>query len=125
MAGPIRIRFGSPTNGRQISEAVNAATILEIARAGANRVKGRVSHPSAQALKAESRGSRRADIAGTRGGPGIIRPVRARALYWPGASHPVAFVRGVGFEPLIKAEVGRVTTADIDLSPISAAATGG
>lgn len=119
----VGVRFGRPIGARQIAEAVNAATILEIAKAGIKRTQRRISHPSVNALQAETRGARRADIFGWRGGPRTIRPVSKKALYWPGARHPVAFVKGAGFGPLIIAETRRVTTADIDMGAISAAAT--
>lgn len=123
MPGPIRIRFGSPVGGSQLAQRVNAATIKEIANAGIKRTQRRRNHPATAGLSAQNRGSKRADIVGNRGGPGIIRPVSKRALYWPGARHPVAFVRGTGFEPLILSETRKVVTGDINMAAISAAAS--
>lgn len=121
MPGPIRIRIGRVEGFGPVAQRVNAATIKEIAKAGIERTQRRRSHPSTNALKAENRGSKRADIVGSRGGPGIIRPVSKRALYWAGAAHPVAFVNGVGFGPLITSETRKVGTGDIDMGAISAA----
>jgi hypothetical protein len=117
----VRVRFGPVEGASRITQRVNAALIKEIANAGIRRTQGRRSHPATAALTAQNRGSRRADIVGPRGGPGIIRPVRKQALYWPGAAHPYARVNGVGFEPLIEAETGRVGTGDINMGAISAA----
>lgn len=124
MAGPIQVRIGTPTGTAQLVQRVNAAVIKEIANAGIKRTQRRRSHPATNGLKAENRGAKRADIVGSRGGPGIIRPVTKRALYWAGAAHPVAFVNGTGFGPLIEAETRRVTTGDINMGAISAAAEG-
>lgn len=121
MPGPIRLRIGPIQNASQVAQRVNAATIKEIANAGIKRTQRRRSHPATNALTAQNRGSKRADIVGSRGGPGIIRPVTKQALYWAGAAHPVAFVNGTGFGPLITSETQKVSTGDINMSAISAA----
>lgn len=118
----VRVRFGAVQGASKLAQRVNAATIKEIANAGIRRTQARRQHPATRALTAQNRGSKRADIVGPRGGPGIIRPVVKKALYWPGAPHPFASVNGKGFEPLIEAETGRVGTGDINLAAISAAA---
>lgn len=118
----VRVRFGRPDGAARVAQLINAATIKEIAKAGIERTQARKSHPATNSLRAENRGSKRADIVGSRGGPGVIRPVSKRALYWSGAPHPFALVRNsAGFEPLIIAETQRVTTGDINMSAISAA----
>lgn len=117
----VRIRFGRIEGGSRIAQRLNAALIKEIANAGIKRTQKRRSHPALAALSAQNRGSKRADIVGSRGGPGIIRPVSKRALYWSGAPHPFASVNGKGFEPLIESETRKVSTGDINLSAISAA----
>lgn len=117
----VRVKFGPVEGSSRIVQRVNAAVIKEIANAGIRRTQGRRQHPATAALTAQNRGAKRADIVGPRGGPGIIRPVTKRALYWPGAAHPYAKVNGVGFEPLIEAETGRVGTGDISLGAIAAA----
>lgn len=113
MAGPdVRIRFGNPKGVADVAAQIRAQVIEQVAQATVERVQARVDHPAAQTLRARSVNQWSAEIDGPRGGPGPIRPVRARALRFV-ASGAVVFakrVMGTGLGPLIEAEAKRVST---------------
>lgn len=127
MATRTRVVFGTPTGFAEVEAQVRAAVVKRAAEAGVKRVQGRLratGHPSGYAIAAglSVAGTNQwsATISGSRGGPGIIRPGAVtgrpnhkRALYWPGAAHPVRGVNGKGIGPLVEAEVKRVETIDV------------
>lgn len=87
-----------------------------IAEQVVQRVQARVQHPAAQTLKAVGVNQYSASVQGSRGGPGIIRPVRAKALRFVGRGGVVfaKSVNGAGFLPLIVAEGSRISQVDAD-----------
>lgn len=129
---PIRanVRRSGPTTGdadarRQIREEVARA----VGEATIRRVRKRIQdHPAgveaANGMTVES-GFGQATIVSQHGNPGVI-PARRdaqgfsrwgkRFMWWPGARHPVRFVRNYkGLRPLLEAEMSRVTTSEIDV----------
>lgn len=67
-------------------------------------------------------------IVSEHGNPGVI-PARRdsqglsrwgkRAMWWPGARHPVRFVRNYkGLRPLLEAEMSRVSASDVDVDAV-------
>lgn len=68
-------------------------------------------------------GAGRATILSQMGNPGVIPASRnpagfsrwgKRFMWWPGARHPVKWVRRYkGLRPLLEAEMSRVTTRDV------------
>lgn len=129
---PIRanVRRSGPTTGdadarRQIREEVARA----VGEATIRRVRKRIqNHPAgveaANAMTVES-GYGQATIVSQHGNPGVIPASRdaqgfsrwgKRFMWWPGARHPVRFVRNYkGLRPLIEAEMSRVSTSEIDV----------
>lgn len=115
MAG-VRVRFGRPEGMREVEAALGAQLTRAMAETVIERVKSRVKHPAADSLVAVGVNQHAADIRGTRGGPGIIRPVRAKALRFVSRSGQVVFakeVNGAGLLPLIVAEGERVSQTDV------------
>lgn len=129
---PIRanVRRSGPTTGdadarRQIREEVARA----VGEATIRRVRKRIQdHPAgveaANAMTVES-GYGQATIVSQHGNPGVI-PARRdaqgfsrwgkRFMWWPGARHPVRFVRNYkGLRPLLEAEMSRVSTSEVDV----------
>lgn len=117
MAGGARVnvRLGQIDTGTVPDDLLRAVTD-EVARATVRRVKKRVKHPSVRGMSVRRVNQYAVDVTGVPG-PGIIRPVRKRALYWPGADHPVRSVNSPGMGPLVRAEAGRVTERDLNLPP--------
>lgn len=114
MAG-VSVQFGRPVGMEQVSAAVGAQLSRGIAEQVVERVQKRVSHPAAASLRAVGVNQYAATITGPRGGPGIIRPVRAKALRFVGRSGGVVFakqVNGAGLLPLIVAEGERISNTD-------------
>jgi hypothetical protein len=89
-----------------------------VAVAARKRAQARVDAPYLRDLSAQITGPTSFRLTAARGGPQVIRPRRKRALFWPGAPHPFAKVNGVGFGPLVTAEAGRVTEADLDMATL-------
>lgn len=129
---PIRanVRRSGPTTGdadarRQIREEVARA----VGEATIRRVRKRIQdHPAgveaANTMTVES-GYGQATIVSQHGNPGVI-PARRdaqgfsrwgkRFMWWPGARHPVRFVRNYkGLRPLLEAEMSRVSTSEVDV----------
>lgn len=129
---PIRanVRRSGPTTGdadarRQIREEVARA----VGEATIRRVRKRIQdHPAgveaANGMTVES-GYGQATIVSQQGNPGVI-PARRdaqgfsrwgkRFMWWPGARHPVRFVRNYkGLRPLLEAEMSRVSTSEVDV----------
>lgn len=124
----IRVRGSGPVTGigdavRQIRQEV----AVEVGRATIRRASGRLDkHPSgrlaASAMSVEA-GAGQATIVSPMGNPGVIPASRdaqgfsrwgKRFLYWPGARHPVRFVRNYkGLRPLLEAELSRIDTRDL------------
>lgn len=99
----------------QIGAAVGAQLARGIAEQVVQRVQSRVSHPAARTLRAVGVNQYAATISGSRGGPGIIRPIRAKALRFPGRGGGIVFaksVNGAGLLPLIVAEGERISNDD-------------
>ena len=122
-ASPIKLRVGtiSGSNLRAEMAPVRAAVTKAVAQATIRRVQRRTSyHPAAMTLRARGINQWQAEIRGSRGGPGIIRPVRAKALVfvWHGSLRFFNSVRGVGLGPLIEAEALRVETRNINTQDI-------
>lgn len=129
---PIRanVRRSGPTTGdadarRQIREEVARA----VGEATIRRVRKRIQdHPAgveaANAMTVES-GYGQATIVSQHGNPGVIPASRdaqgfsrwgKRFMWWPGARHPVRFVRNYkGLRPLLEAEMSRVSSSEIDV----------
>lgn len=129
---PIRanVRRSGPTTGdadarRQIREEVARA----VGEATIRRVRKRIQdHPAgveaANAMTVES-GYGQATIVSQHGNPGVIPASRdaqgfsrwgKRFMWWPGARHPVRFVRNYkGLRPLLEAEMSRVSTSEVDV----------
>lgn len=121
MSVEVRVKFGDPKGIADVSAQIRAQVIRAVAEATVERVQDRVKHPAAQSLGVRGVNQWSAEISGPRGGPGIIRPVRAKALRFVPKGGGVVFakyVRGVGLGPLIEAEAGRVQTSDVDTDDI-------
>lgn len=117
MALDVRVRFGNPQGVAGVSAQIRAEVIKRIGEATIDRVQARVDHPATRTLTARGVNQWSVDISGPRGGPGIIRPRRAKALRFTPKGGGVVFaksVRGVGFGPLISAEAARVTADELD-----------
>lgn len=124
----IQVRTSGSIDGvqdaiRQIRQEIAA----EVGRATIRRVAKRIDkHPAgvlaSRAMKVEE-GAGRATILSPMGNPGIIPASRdaqgfsrwgKRYMWWPGARHPVKWVRNYkGLRPLLEAEMSRVTNADV------------
>lgn len=118
MAG-LSLRVGTVpgTQLRAVTNPMRAAITIGVARATIARVQERTNkHPAAMALRAQGVNQYEAKIVAPRGGPGIIRPVRARVLAFVWHGRPVFFskVNGKGLGPLIQAEARRVGQRDFD-----------
>lgn len=113
MAG-LRVQFGRPSGAEALQAKVSAALTTALAESVVERVQDRVRHPAAQTLRVVSVNQYAARIVGTRGGPGPIYPVRARALrfHWRGRVRFASRVDGAGFLPLIMAEGSRLGSRD-------------
>lgn len=113
MAG-VRVRFGRPEGAREVEALIGAQLTAAMAETVVAKVKARVNHPAADSLQAVSVNQYAADIRGSRGGPGIIRPVRAKALRFVVGGRVVFAkqVNGAGLLPLIVAEGSRISQTD-------------
>lgn len=110
-----RVRITPRRTGGSVTTAVQEVVTAHVARAARKRAQARVDAPYLRDLYAQITGPTSFRLVASRGGPQVIRPVRKKALFWPGAPHPFAKVNGVGFGPLIRAEAGRVTERDLDM----------
>lgn len=121
MAGPnVQLRFGSPKGVADVAAQIRSQVIVRAAEATVNRVRDRIQHPAADALRVRSVNQYSALIDGPRGGPGRIYPVRARVLRFQVGGQTVfaRSVNGVGLGPLIAAESQRITLFEIDPSGV-------
>ncbi len=111
----VNVRIGQIDTGTVAADLLRAVTD-QVGDATVRRVRKRVKHPSVRGMSVRRVNQSAIEITGVPG-PGIIRPVRKRALYWPGARHPVRSVNSPGMAPLVRAEAGRVTEKDLNLPP--------
>lgn len=121
MAGPdVQLRFGNPRGVADVAAQIRGQVILRAAQATVNRVQDRVKHPAAESLSARLVNQYSAVIDGPRGGPGLIRPVRAKMLRFQVAGQTVFArqVQGVGLGPLIAAESQRITLFELDVNGV-------
>lgn len=110
-----RVRVGAATGIAGVSAQARASIIKRIAEGTVKRVQERVRHPATRSLRSRGTNQWSADIYGPRGGPGIIRPVRAKVLAFKVKGVQV-FARSVnspGLEPLINAEAARLTAVEL------------
>lgn len=114
MAFRVDVRVGRPRGIRGVDARLGAALAQAVGEETIKRVQKRVDHPAARGLSVSGVNQYRATVRGSRGGPGIIRPVKKKALFWPGARHPVMSVRSKGLGPLIEAEARRVEALDVN-----------
>jgi hypothetical protein len=113
-----RVRITPRRTGGKVTTAVQEVVTAHVARAARKRAQARVDAPYLRDLSAQITGPTSFRLIAARGGPQVIRPVRKKALFWPGAPHPFAKVNGKGFGPLVAAEAGRVTEADLDMATL-------
>lgn len=127
----MRIRVsssGRPSGVASVVQQIRQEVAAEVGRATIRRVRRRIDkHPSgvlaANAMTVEA-GAGMATILSPMGNPGVIPAFRdaqgysrwgKRFMWWPGARHPVKWVRNYkGLRPLIEAEMSRVTDDDVD-----------
>lgn len=117
MAPPIEVqlKFGDPQGVAGVASQIRAQLIQEIGEETISRVRSRAPHPATYALRVAGVNQWSAEISGPRGGPGMIYPVRAKALRFVPKGGGVVYakrVRGVGFGPLIEAEANRVESVN-------------
>lgn len=120
MATRVRVTFKNPREASQVADRIRAELVRRIAQAGIDRTIARTGpHPSITRMRVAGVNQNAARISGVPG-PGINRPVRAKALRFnPGGG--VIFrksARYVGLEPLLKAELNRIQTNELDLESI-------
>ena len=117
----VRVVVGRPDAIKvaEVTAQVSADVVKALGDGVIQRVRKRVNHPAADALTVQGINQNAAVISGPRGGPGIIKPVKARVLAfnWPKAGGDVFFasVNGVGLGPLIEAEANRLAESDVVL----------
>lgn len=115
----VRVTVGRPDAAKtaNVTAQVSADIVKALGEAVIERVQKRVNHPAADSLTVTGINQNAAAISGPRGGPGIIRPVRAKALrfQWNGAIRFFTHVNGVGLGPLIGAEANRLADSDVVL----------
>lgn len=111
----VGVRFGRPQGAEQVAASLGAQLSIALAEAVVERVQKRVNHPAADTLQAVGVNQYAADVRGTRGGPGIIRPVHAKALRFVVGGRVVFAkkVDGAGLLPLIVAEGSRISQSDV------------
>lgn len=124
----VRIRRGKITGVAEVDRQIRQGIAQQVGEETIRRTRTRLrQHPSGvqagNAMFVES-GAGQATIVSPMGNPGVIPAFRGagglsrwgkRALWWPGARHPVRFVRRYkGLRPLIEAEMSRVTSIDTD-----------
>jgi hypothetical protein len=124
------VRRNGPTTGdedarRQIRQEVARQVGEATIRRARRRLDG---HPAgveaANAMSVEA-GFGQATIVSQHGNPGVIPASRdaqgysrwgKRFMWWPGARHPVRFVRNYkGLRPLLEAEMSRVSSSEVDV----------
>lgn len=129
---PIRAnlqRSGPATGVSDAQRQIRQEVARQVGEATIRRAKRRLAkHPSgveAGAAMTVEAGGGQATIVSQKGNPGVI-PARRdaqgfsrwgkRALWWPGARHPVRFVRNYrGLRPLLEAEMSRVSSSEVDI----------
>lgn len=116
----VRVKVGRPDAAKtaDITAQVSADVVKALGQGVIDRVRKRVNHPAADALSVTGINQNAAVIGGPRGGPGVIRPVTAKALRFVPKSGGVVFaqsVQGVGLAPLIGAEANRLAESDVVL----------
>jgi hypothetical protein len=126
-----RIRVRGSGNVTGIGDAVRQIrqeVAREVGEATIRRAATRLDrHPSGRlasnAMRVEA-GAGMATIVSPMGNPGVIPAYRdaqgfsrwgRRFMWWPGARHPVRWVRNYkGLRPLLEAEMSRVTDRDLE-----------
>ena len=114
----VRVKVGRPDAAKvsSVTAQMSADIVKALGDAVIEQVQKRVNHPAADALQVTGINQNAASISGPRGGPGLIRPVKARALRFVPKSGGVVFaksVRGVGLGPLIEATANRLADSDV------------
>jgi hypothetical protein len=124
----VRLRSsGTPQGLTDAERQIRQAVAAEVGRATIRRAGRRLAqHPSGRQAAREMRveeGAGQATIYSPMGNPGVIPAYRdsagysrwgKRFMWWPGARHPVKWVRRYkGLRPLLEAEMSRVTTNDV------------
>lgn len=116
----VRVTFANPRAAREVTDKIRAELVQRIAQRTVDRaIKRTGPHPSITRMKVAGVNQNAATIAGVPG-PGINRPVRAKALRFnPGGGFIFRkSARYVGLEPLLRAEAARVQASELDLSSI-------
>lgn len=108
---------------RQIRQEVAAEVGRSTIRRAAKRLNDHPSGVLASRAMSVEQGAGKATILSQMGNPGVIPAFRdgqgfsrwgKRAMWWPGARHPVKWVRNYkGLRPLLEAEMSRVTSVDV------------
>lgn len=129
----IRLERNGPLSGTASASAqIRQIVAREVGEATIRRTRRRLAkHPSgveAGAAMHVEAGGGQATVVSPKGNPGVIPASRdgnglsrwgKRALWWPGARHPVRFVRNYkGLRPLLEAEMSRVSSADVDVDGV-------
>lgn len=120
MATRVKVTFKNPREARTVTDKIRAELVQRIAQAGIDRtIKRTGPHPSITRMRVTGVNQNAATISGVPG-PGINRPVRAKALRFnPGGGFIFRkSARYVGLEPLLRAELRRVQANELDLNSI-------
>ena len=118
----VTVKVGRPDSVKiaQVTAQISADLVKALGEGVIKRVQDRVQHPAADSLQVTGVNQYAALIGSPRGGPGIIRPVRARVLAFPwkkmgGGTFFFKQVNGVGLGPLIEAESRKLAESDVVL----------
>lgn len=111
----ITVRVGGARDLDGTQARVRAATMKAIAQEAIERLQDDIHHEAARTLRAKGVNQYVAEIVGSRGGPGIIVPVRRKALFWSEVIGPRASAAGVGFEPKLAAEISRIDVLNLNI----------
>lgn len=116
----VKVTFKNPREARQVTDRIRAELVRRIAQATVDRAVVRTDgHPSVRRMRVTGVNQNAALITGVPG-PGINRPVRAKALRFnPGGGFIFRkSARYVGLEPLLRAEAARVQESELNTSTI-------
>lgn len=116
----VSVKVGRPDAAKvaDVTAQISADIVKALGQGVIDQVRKRVNHPAADALTVAGINQNAAIISGPRGGPGVIKPVKAKALRFTPKSGGVVFaasVNGVGLGPLIEAEANRLADGDVVL----------
>lgn len=116
----VSVKVGRPDAAKtaDVTAQLSADLVKALGEAVIERVRARVNHPAADALTVSGVNQNAALIGGPRGGPGVIRPVKAKALRFTSKSGGIVFaksVNGVGLGPLIESEANLLAETDVIL----------